>query len=119
MHRPQGGSGQYPRDRLGRREYSLYYPAAAPGLVGLQSTRKFTERVGTWLKSHRHWKRRDQQKQLTRMLQGFYQYFALYHCDYKLHSLKRQIERQWVRVLRRRSQRHRLYWSYLRNRDWF
>jgi hypothetical protein len=26
---------------------------------------------------------------------------------------------QWVRVLRRRSQRHRLFWCYLRSRAWF
>ncbi|WP_179223970.1 group II intron reverse transcriptase/maturase [Paenibacillus tyrfis] len=88
-------------------------------IPSVKSCRKFTERVGAWLKLHSHWKRRDQQKQLTRMLRGFYQYFSLYHCDYKLHSLKRQIERQWIRSLRRRSQRHRMYWSYLKSRDWF
>ena len=85
----------------------------------VKSCRKFLDRVHQWLKSHSHWKRRDQQKQLTRMLTGFYQYFSLYHCKRKLDYIRREVQMQWIRSLRRRSQRHRLYWSYLNSREWF
>jgi RNA-directed DNA polymerase len=84
-----------------------------------KSCRKFLNRTHEWLKGHSHWKRRDQQKQLIMMLKGFYQYFGLYHCKCKLDLIKKEVERQWIRTLRRRSQRHRLYWCYLKNRKWF
>lgn len=85
----------------------------------VKSCRKFLDRVHKWLKGHMHWKRRDQQKQLTSMLQGFYQYFSLYHSKPKLDYIRKEVTMQWIRSLRRRSQRHRLYWSYLKNREWF
>lgn len=53
------------------------------------------------------------------MLRGFYQYFGLHHCERKLHWLRREVQMQWVRTLRRQSQRRRLYWSYLNSRAWF
>jgi RNA-directed DNA polymerase len=84
-----------------------------------KSCRKFLARTKDWLKSHRHWKRRDQQRHLTMMLCGFYQYFALHHCKPKLDWVRCEVQRQWMRVLRRRSQRHRLFWSYLKSRAWF
>ena len=84
-----------------------------------KSCRKFLDRVHEWLTGHMHWKRRDQQKQLTLMLNGFYQYFALYHCKSKLDSIRWEVVNQWVRCLRRRSQRHRMYWCYLKSRQWF
>lgn len=82
----------------------------------VKSCRKFLDRAHTWLKGHMHWKRRDQQKQLTRMLNGFYQYFVLYHCKIKLDWIHHEVKRQWIRCLRRRSQRHRMYWIYLKSR---
>ena len=84
-----------------------------------KSCRKFLDRVHDWLKGHMHWRRRDQQKQLTQMLNGFYQYFALYHCKSKLDWIRREVVGQWVRCLRRRSQRHRMFWCYLKSRQWF
>jgi group II intron reverse transcriptase/maturase len=84
-----------------------------------KSCRKFLASTKEWLKSHRHWKRRDQQRQLTMMLGGFYQYFALHHCKPKLDWVRCEVQRQWMRALRRRSQRHRLFWSYLKSRAWF
>jgi len=88
-------------------------------LPNQKSCRKFLARTKEWLTEHRHWKRRDQQRQLTLMLHGFYQYFALPHCKPKLDVVRHEVQLQWVRVLRRRSQRHRLYWSYLKSRSWF
>jgi RNA-directed DNA polymerase len=84
-----------------------------------KSRRKFLAKTKEWLKQHMHWKRQDQQKQLTMMLRGFYQYFGLYHCKPKLDGIRREVERQWARRLRRRSQRHRLYWCYLKSQPWF
>ena len=88
-------------------------------IPSVKSCRKFLDKVHNWLEHHRHWKRRDQQKQLTMMLNGFYQYFALNHCKRKLDWIHQEVGRQWARSLRRRSQRHRMYWSYLKSRDWF
>jgi group II intron reverse transcriptase/maturase len=88
-------------------------------LPSLKSRRKFLARTKEWLSRHRHWKRRDQQRQLTTMLRGFYQYFGLHHCKPKLDDIRREVQLQWIRVLRRRSQRHRLYWCYLGSRSWF
>ncbi|WP_290649966.1 group II intron reverse transcriptase/maturase [Aquisalimonas sp.] len=85
----------------------------------VKSCRKFLAKTKDWLKRHMHWKRRDQQRQLASMLRGFYQYFGLHHCKPKLDSLRREVQRQWRHRLRRRSQRHRMYWSYLKSRSWF
>jgi len=84
-----------------------------------KSCRKFLDSTHEWLKRHLHWKRRDQQRQLASRLRGFYQYFALHHCLPKLYWIYGEILRQWRKALRRRSQRHRMFWSYLRSRDWF
>ena len=84
-----------------------------------KSCRKFLDKVHEWLSKHIHWKRRDQQKQLRMRLQGFYQYFGLHHCKPKLDWIRGQVEWQWVRMLRRQSQRHRLFWCYLKSRAWF
>jgi len=83
----------------------------------VKSCRKFLAKTREWLKGHRHWKRRDQQRQLTTMLRGFYQYFGLHHCQRKLDVIRREVQMQWIRTLRRRSQRHRMYWSYLKSRS--
>lgn len=88
-------------------------------IPSVKSCRKFLARTREWLFRQRHWKRRDQQSHLCTMLRGFYQYFALHHCERKLQWIRREVQVQWLRSLRRRSQRHRLYWSYVTNRSWF
>jgi group II intron reverse transcriptase/maturase len=85
----------------------------------VKSCRKFLAKTKEWLKRHMHWKRRDQQRQLTMMLRGFYQYFGLHHCKPRLDGIRLEVLRQWIRTLRRQSQRHRLYWCYLTSRAWF
>lgn len=84
-----------------------------------KSRRKFLAKSKEWLRNHRHGTREDQQKQLTLMLRGFYQYFGLHHCSPKLRDVRLEVVRQWVHILRRRSQRHRLHWSYLLRQPWF
>ena len=61
-----------------------------------KSCRKFLARTREWLLAHRHWKRREQQHHLTVMLRGFYQYFALHHCERKLSWIRYEILRQWA-----------------------
>lgn len=84
-----------------------------------KSCRKFLDRTREWLKRHVHWRRRDQQRQLGSMLRGFYQYFALTHCAPKLYWILGEVRRQWRRTIKRQSQRHHVFWSYLESRSWF
>ena len=84
-----------------------------------KSCRKFLARTREWLLAHRHWKRREQQHHLTVMLRGFYQYFALHHCERKLSWIRYEILRQWKHALQRRGQRRRLSWERLGNGSWF
>jgi group II intron reverse transcriptase/maturase len=84
-----------------------------------KSCRKFLDRVRAWLRAHMHRKVRVQQQKLSQMLQGFYRYFGLTHCYPKLHRVYATVIRQWRMTLRRRSQRSRTHWSYLRGQSWF
>jgi RNA-directed DNA polymerase len=84
-----------------------------------KSCRKFLDRTYAWLQQHRHWRRRDQQQHLATQLKGFYQYFALNRCVPKLERVQYHVEKQWRHAIKRQSQRHRVFWSYLRSRSWF
>ena len=88
-------------------------------LPSVKSCRKFLARTHEWLVRHMHWRRRDQQRHLETMLQGFYQYFRLHHCQKKLDWVLHEVRLQWRRTLRQQSQRHRAHWSYLTTREWF
>ena len=88
-------------------------------IPSVRSCRKFLARTHEWLGKHPHWKKRDQQQQLQLMLRGFYQYFGLHHCERKLQGIRAQVQLQWIRSLRHRSQRQLLSWSYLLSRQWF
>jgi hypothetical protein len=63
-----------------------------------KSCRKFLLRTREWIFEHRHWKRWEQQQHLPRMLRGFYQYFALHHCERRLSRVRQEVQRQWIRV---------------------
>ncbi len=84
-----------------------------------KSCRKFLTRTREWIMQHRHWRRWEQQQHLTKMLRGFYQYFALHHCERKLSWVRHQVQRQWIRALNRRGQRRKTNWTRLRDRPWF
>jgi hypothetical protein len=84
-----------------------------------KSCRKFLDSTSAWLKRHLHWRRRDQQRHLSMQLRGFYQYFALHRCVPKLKRVKHHVEKQWRHAIKRQSQRHSVFWSYLRSRSWF
>ena len=84
-----------------------------------RSVRKFLDRVKEWLKRHPHWDVLEQQKQLTSMLRGFYQYYALNHCAVKLELVHMQVRRYWRHYIRRKSQRSKGDWNYLKDKAWF
>lgn len=88
-------------------------------LPSAKSCRKFLARTREWIMEHRHWRRWEQQLHLTRMLRGFYQYFALHHCERKLSWVRQQVQRQWIIALNRRGQRRKTNWTRLKDRPWF
>jgi len=86
----------------------------------VRSCRKFLARVHEWLRKQSHWKRRDQQQHLTANAAWLLSVLRpFHHCERKLQWVRSQVQLQWNLSLRRRSQRHRLYWSYLLSRAWF
>jgi group II intron reverse transcriptase/maturase len=88
-------------------------------IPSVKSCRKFLIRTREWIFEHRHWRRWEQQQHLTRMLRGFYQYFALHHCERKLSWVRQQVQRQWISALNRRGQRRKTNWTRLRACPWF
>lgn len=84
-----------------------------------KSCRKFLARTRAWIFEHRHWRRWEHQQHLTRMLRGFYQYFALHHCERKLSWVRQQVQRQWITALNRRGQSRKTNWTRLKDRPWF
>ena len=85
----------------------------------MRSCRRFLMRVKVWLRNYLHAKRLDQQKHLSVMLRGFYEYFSLAHSQPKLKWVRHEVELQWLRALRHRGQRARLRWDVLQNSPWF
>jgi hypothetical protein len=81
--------------------------------------RKVRDSPYEWLRRHRHWRRRDQQRYWASTRKGFYQYFALKRCVPKLERVKQHVETQWRHAIKRQSQRQRVFWRYLRSRSWF
>lgn len=88
-------------------------------LPGKKSCRKFLDRVKAWLKRHPHFDVWHQQRQLTAMLRGFYQYFGITHSKGKLDQIYRYVTRYWRFAIRRKSQRTRSQWNYLKTKKWF
>jgi RNA-directed DNA polymerase len=88
-------------------------------IPSVKSCRKFLIRTREWIFEHRHWRRWEQQQHLTKMLRGFYQYFALHHCERKLSWVRWQVQRQWISALNRRGQRRKTNWARLKDRPWF
>ncbi len=57
---------------------------------------------------------REQGRWLARVLQGHYNYYAVPDNIEALSAFRKGIIRQWLKTLRRRSQRHRLSWTRMR-----
>jgi len=84
-----------------------------------ESRNKFLKNVKEWLKDNMHTSPAWQKKRLTMRLRGYYNYFGLPYCRKSLQHVKWHVERLWVMSLRRRSQRHKLWWSKVRKQSWF
>ena len=84
-----------------------------------KSVQKFLAGVKEWLSQHMHDRAQDQQAALARKLQGFYQYFALWHATRKLHGVKLEVLKMWKHTLERRSQRGDRTWARWKLHPWF
>ena len=84
-----------------------------------KSCRKFLLRTREWIFEHRPWRRWEQQQHLTKMVRGFYQYFALHHCERKLSWIRQEVQRQWIHALNRRGHTRQFNWARLKDRSWF
>lgn len=80
---------------------------------------KFVRAVKDWVYANRDLHPQMQAKVLGRKLNGFYNYFGLRHCKDSLRHVKWHVERNWIQALRRRSQKHKLYWSRIQRLPWF
>jgi RNA-directed DNA polymerase len=82
---------------------------------------RFVRKVTTWAKSNRHQRVWSQQAHLTKMLNGFYQYFGLYFCWQALNGVWWRTRRAWRGALQRRSQKAkpRTDWASLASKPWF
>lgn len=115
-------SHPYHFDFLGFRHYLGTDRKGRMAVVRLpspKSVRKFLAEVGAWLRQHMHDRPQNQQAALTRKLQGFYQYFSLWHTYRKLSVVRREVLKLWKRTLERRSQRGTRTWARWERHPWF
>jgi RNA-directed DNA polymerase len=84
-----------------------------------ESRNKFLKNVKEWLREHMHTSVYWQRKKLSMRLRGYYNYFDLPYCRKALQHVKWHVERLWVMTLRRRSQKHKLWWSRIQTQTWF
>lgn len=84
-----------------------------------KSRNKFLRSVKEWLLKHRDKSVWFHSKVLAKKLEGYYNYFGSRHCLWSLRHVKWHVERVWISILRRRSQRHRLWWSKISYYPWY
>ncbi|MCM8812861.1 MAG: group II intron reverse transcriptase/maturase [Candidatus Omnitrophica bacterium] len=84
-----------------------------------KSRNRFLMKIQSWLEKYRDRNVWWQGYQLKKKLQGYYQYFGLRYCGPALKHIKWHVERLWIMALRKRSQKHRLYWSGIGRMRWF
>lgn len=84
-----------------------------------KSRTKFLDTIRDWLDRNRHLSVWGQAKILQAKLRGYYAYFGLRYCLPALRHICWHVGRLWVLSLRRRSQRHRLWWRTVVQKPWF
>lgn len=84
-----------------------------------KSRNKFLRGVKEWLQKYRDGSVWYHRHKLTEKLRGYYNYFGLRHCRPALEHVRWHVERLWIVELRKRSQRHKLYWSRMYRYPWF
>jgi RNA-directed DNA polymerase len=87
----------------------------------VKARERFVRKAMTWVKANRHQPVRAQQAHLTKMLNGYYQYFGLYFCTDALSGVLRRVRKVWHRALQRRSQKakRRTDWATVATKPWF
>jgi RNA-directed DNA polymerase len=87
----------------------------------VKARERFVCKVTTRVKSNRHQPVRAQQAHLTKMLNGFYQYFGLYFCAQPHSGVLGRGGRVWHQALQRRSQKatRRTDWATVAAKPWF
>ena len=63
------------------------------------------------VKLHRHRPIPEQGAWLKRVLQGYFNYYAVPTNSVRIRSFRAEVSRIWLQALRRRSQRHRMPWQ--------
>jgi RNA-directed DNA polymerase len=91
------------KDRRGRFKLSR--------ITSKKKMRAKLREVKTEMRRRMHHPIPDQGRWLARVLQGHYNYYAVPHNSRALSRFHLQVKRDWLRTLRRRSQRHRLPWE--------
>jgi RNA-directed DNA polymerase len=84
-----------------------------------ESRNKFLRNVKELLRRCMHTPIPWQKKLLSIRLKGYYNYFGLQHCLNALKHIKWHVERLWIMSLRRRGQKHNLWWSVVQKKPWF
>jgi RNA-directed DNA polymerase len=84
-----------------------------------KSRDKFLRNVKKFIEANRDRSVWWQANRLKLKLQGYYNYFGLRYCKRALQNIKWHTERIWICELRKRSQRHKLYWSRMGRYAWF
>ena len=67
--------------------------------------------VGEWCRDHRHWKVRDQQRELAQKIRGHYAYYGITGNSRRLMHFLTVVTRRWRYWLNRRSQRGKWNWE--------
>jgi group II intron reverse transcriptase/maturase len=87
----------------------------------IKARERFVRKVKVWVKAHRHDPVRKQQAELTRKLNGHYQYYGLHHCTRALSSVRYRVQKHWLWALQHRSQKAKRQcdWATLHAQPWF
>jgi RNA-directed DNA polymerase len=123
-HNEEIGKGNEPRSFtfLGFTHYMRkrgkrgYRTARKPSM---KSRNKFLRNVKDFVREHRDKNVWWQAHKIKSKLQGYYNYFGLRYCKDSLLNIKFHTERIWISELRKRSQRHKLYWPKVIKSKWF
>lgn len=126
---PRNGEGPGPSegsrtfDFLGFTHYMRRRPKSGKQMCAVKPSGKrrnrFLAKVKEFLTEHRDTSLRWQSKRLSVRLRGWYRYFGRRHCLSSLKQVKWHVGRIWISILRRRSDRHHLYWWRVKNTRWF
>lgn len=73
--------------------------------------RAFLQKIKLELRKHLHWSPAQQGAWLASKVRGYFQYHGVPGNRRALETVRREVNRLWLRTLRRRSQRHALTWE--------